>query len=296
MGYLTVFNKKINQEALKKASKKSERTKVREIQLTSPAKEEKNALSATRLSEAKKQEMVLEFRVKARKLSRSMLRRWQSRLDMEELDSIVDLSLCEAVKHFDPSRGVSFITFLFYHLKGNLVRAVSAAASEGAIARNIDPLDGEELVALTANKNVNAQEVAEALNGQEQALPYDLLLKKEMAKLSRDSRSKLDPVEKEVIERIFIQGQQLIDIASNLGYSRCHISRLKKKALDFLESDLKAKMEISEKPGAKSSALKGSDASRSKFSFASRQRRAPRRFKLPVAEYAKAFSEAEVAC
>jgi len=56
------------------------------------------------------------------------------------VDSIVDLSLCEAVKRFDPLKGASFMTFLFYHLKGNLVRAVAAAATSTAIPNAIAEL------------------------------------------------------------------------------------------------------------------------------------------------------------
>src|SRR5690348_15064745 len=71
-----------------------------------------------------KEELVLRYRMKARKLARSILRKWHSRLDLQEVDSIVDLSLCEAVARYNPAKGASFMTFLFYHLRGNLIRAV----------------------------------------------------------------------------------------------------------------------------------------------------------------------------
>ena len=49
---------------------------------------------------------------------------------------------------------------------------------------------------------------------------------------------KLDSLEKEVINRVYLEEQQLMDIAHTLGYSRCHISRVKKKALETLFSEL----------------------------------------------------------
>ena len=189
--------------------------------------------SAGGLTEEERQELVLEFRIKARKLGRSILRKWRARLDLEEVDSVVDLSLCEAVKRFDPSKGASFMTFLYYHLKGNLIRTVSAAA-------NANVLPGSDPDAETTGdeKSVTALDVVEALSGTDTHLPDEVLLKKELVGLSQEATHRLDPLEREVIERIYMQGQQLMDIAHSLGYSRCHISRVKKKALETLQNDI----------------------------------------------------------
>lgn len=199
---------------------------------------------------ARQQEaLVIEYRLKARKLARSILRKWHSRLDLQEVDSIVDLSLCEAVRRYNPDKGASFMTFLFYHMRGNLIRAVSQAANA-----NLLPVgDGEAGESrIDTIRGVNAMEVAEALSGHEQALPDDSLLRKEMAGLSREACAKLDELEREVIYRIYIQEQQLMDIASSLGYSRCHISRVKKKALETLFSELTTSMYRGDDDGLKS--------------------------------------------
>jgi len=192
------------------------------------------------LSELQRHDLVVEFRMKARKLGRSILRKWHARMDLQEVDSIVDLSLCEAVKRYDPNKGASFMTFLYYHLKGNLIRAVSAAASANTI-----PVHDSENGSAQRNDQrrdysnfVNAIDVAEALCNHERLLPDEVFLKKEMVKLSLDACDRLDPLESEVIRRIYIQGQQLMDIANSLGYSRCHISRVKKKALEALNQDM----------------------------------------------------------
>lgn len=190
---------------------------------------------AKTLSPLQQENLVIDYRLKARKLARSILRKWHSRLDLQEVDSIVDLSLCEAVRRFNPSKGASFMTFLFYHMRGNLIRAVSQAANAHVIPA-IDAETGQ--VKGEGGKAVNAQEIAEALCSHDQASPDDSLLRKEMASLSHDACAKLDALEREVIFRIYIQEQQLMDIASSLGYSRCHISRVKKKALETLFGEL----------------------------------------------------------
>ena len=206
-------------------------------------KQNKKTRRETLLSPAKKEELVLTFRGKAQKLARSILRRWHARLDLQEVDSIVDLSLCEAVRRFNPNKGASFMTFLFYHMRGNLIRAVTAAATS-----NLVPLTEAESQYLhggsdmsndngTGAGSANALEIAAALSSQDFALPDDVLLKKEIAAISDSACNKLDSLEKEVIYRIYLHEQQLMDIARELGYSRCHISRVKKSALETLKLD-----------------------------------------------------------
>lgn len=191
--------------------------------------------------------LIVKYRLKARKLGRSILRRWHARMDLDEVDSIVDLSLCEAVKRFDPAKGASFMTFLFYHLKGNLVRAVTTAAAANSIpvfnsdetetqVGEPDHLFGHQFRAM------NSAEVADAVASQDAPLPDEMLWRKELHSQSTLACDKLDPLEREIIKRIFLQEQQIMDIAATLGYSRCHISRVKKKALETLYNELSGQM------------------------------------------------------
>src|SRR5690349_7137351 len=78
--------------------------------------------------EAEISKLILDHRENGRKLARSILRRWRVRMPAEEIDSIVDLSLCEAARRYSSERGASFMTFFFYHLRGHLVRSVARAA------------------------------------------------------------------------------------------------------------------------------------------------------------------------
>jgi RNA polymerase sigma factor (sigma-70 family) len=199
----------------------------------------------------KKDEVVLKYRLKARKLSRSILRRWHSRLDLQEVDSIVDLSLCEAIRRYDASKGASFMTFLYFHLRGNLIRAVvGAVQSHGFATLEEEAVLGFDSTSERRERGPSVNEVTEALYGNERIRPDDVILKQELSKLSIEAFDVLDPLEKEVIDRIYFKGQQLLDIAQTLGYSRCHISRVKKRALSLLRHTLRKLVEFEEVKGS----------------------------------------------
>ena len=199
------------------------------------------------LTSNQQEDLIIKHRMKAQKLGRSILRRWHSRMEVEEVNSIVDLSLCEAVKRFDATKGASFMTFLFYHLKGNLVRAVTAAASATAIPLALAELGdsiftGCEVQIKGKKIGINAIELAEAVTSQDEPSPDEALWRKELSGKSSSACDKLDTLEREIVRRIFVQEQQIIDIAAALGYSRCHISRVKRKALSTLHDELRIVM------------------------------------------------------
>ncbi len=226
-----------NGDALVKSSSKSKRPQIR-------------AVKRGDLTPYQQEALIMKYRAKARKLGRSMLRRWHSRMELDEIDSIVDLSLCEAVKRFDPYKGATFMTFLFYHLKGNLVRAVAQAAAATAIPLAFSELanaafaDDDSAVQVTLP--INAIELAEALSSQDIPQPDEAFWKKELHSKSIGACEKLDELEREIVKRIFVHEQQIIDIAAALGYSRCHISRVKKKALDTLHGELSEVMNLAD--------------------------------------------------
>jgi len=199
------------------------------------------------LTPLQQEALIIKYRLKARKLGRSILRRWHSRMDLDEVDSLVDLSLCEAVKRFDPLKGASFMTFLFYHLKGNLVRSVAAAAAANSLPTGLLDEEGNprgvgEMMGELQLRSINSAEIAEAMTSQDSPTPDEALWRKQLHSQSTLACEKLDALEREIIKRIFIQEQQIMDIAASLGYSRCHISRVKKKALETLYDELRGSM------------------------------------------------------
>lgn len=180
---------------------------------------------------------VLEHRENGRKLSRSILRRWRVHMPLDEVDSIVDLALCEAAQRFSPKKGASFMTFFFYHLRGHLVRAVARATQinnfqstiEGDLENDSDLSNYSQYIHLVDQ---------ELYSQKEQETPEELVLRREKIGVCRDALDSLDCLEKVVLERSYADDEALVDIASTLGYSRCHISRVKKSAMIKLKGNL----------------------------------------------------------
>ncbi len=194
--------------------------------------------------------LILEYRDKSRRLATGILKKWGSHIDQEEVDSVSDLSLCEAAQKFDDKRGVSFITFLFYYLKGNLIKAVAASSMiNGSSKQEFVAMSGEDkdINGYSNLKDALNDDVSDALIGSSSSTPIDILLRKELYKLGKEACLKLDDVEKDVIERIYLKGEQVLDVAKELGYSRCHISRIKKKALGDMEKSINKNLEFEQK-------------------------------------------------
>lgn len=225
---------------LKKVSRKGSLSlKFKESNSDKVTSGSKCEIGDSTLSQEEVESLVLEYRANARKLSRSIMRKWRARIELEELDSLVDLALCEAASRYNPNKGASFMTFLFYHLRGYLVRAVDSAANYNLVpAGNFELNDNSENSSGDAIHGGTASDIAKALCNSDEPLPDDLVFRKEMATLSNSACDCLDKLEQEVVYRLFALEQSLVDIAQELGYSRCHISRVKKRALEILYDKL----------------------------------------------------------
>jgi len=189
-------------------------------------------------SEAIINELILAHRENGRKLARSILRRWRSRMQAEEIDSIVDLALCESARRFVPEKGASFMTFFFYHLRGLLVRTVVKATNATNIFNAVSEStggEGSECVTLGDNNQWFHAGDELLVGRQEVVTPEQLLIEHERTELCNRAFSRLSQISKEVISRSFNDEDSLIDIAKELGYSRCHISRIKKSAFSTLK-------------------------------------------------------------
>ncbi len=186
---------------------------------------------------AQYESLILDHRENGRKLSRSILRRWRVHMPGEEVDSIVDLALCEAAQRFSPKKGASFMTFFFYHLRGHLVRAVARATQASSILSGPKE-DGDLDTSLDIISSYGTF-IDNELNAQrDQENPEQIILRREKILFCRDAMAALDSLEKVVLERSYGSDETLVDIAKSLGYSRCHISRVKKAAMHRLKTVL----------------------------------------------------------
>lgn len=198
-------------------------------------------------NENKKVSLILAFREKSLKMTRGLLKKWGSHISQEEILSVSDLSLCEAASRFDETRKVSFVTFLFYYIKGNLIKSViDSATINGCNRDSYLERNGEKEYSAVNHKlkDLLNNEVVDASMGSTSKTPDDELLKKELYSLGKEACLGLDDVEKNIIEKIYINGEQVLEVAKELGYSRCHISRIKRKSLEDMRDFINRKLEF----------------------------------------------------
>ena len=218
-----------------KKAKKPKLTVVSTPEKTAKSDESEGSI----LPEDEVENLILDHRENGRKLARSILRRWRVRMPADEIDSIVDLALCEAARRFSPDRGASFMTFYFYHLRGHLVRAVTRAAQASSMFLNFGQTGGTDTLEWkNTGRDANWNYIPENyLLGQRDAeTPEHHMLRKEKISECQKAITKLDDLEREIIVRCYGSEQPLVEIARTLGYSRCHVSRVKKSALDRLKT------------------------------------------------------------
>ncbi len=198
----------------------------------------KKLRSKSKRAQKKYNTLILDHRDNGRKLARSFLRRWRVRMNLEEVDSIVDLALCEAAERFDEKKGAAFMTFFFYHLRGHMVRAVERATNSSNMMVNFSQtsdIDVTEWAQQGNSSSGSTLPVAVTHFEEANANPEKLILRKENIEQCRVVCEELDTLEQEVLGRSFSKEEALVDIAKSLGYSRCHISRVKKRALEQLK-------------------------------------------------------------
>lgn len=222
-----------NQSIVKKSSLHSPSRIVRK-------KAQKRKIVSVRLSKERQEtitKLILANREKARKLARSILRGWRVRMPSEDIYSIVDLALCESARRFSVKGGASFVTFFFYHIRGHLVRAVTKAAQASnvfmAYSRN-NGIDVGDWAQGTVEPVLYYLPETFLLGYKESQTPEHELIKRERFDSCTKAIMNLDALEKEVIRRTYIVEQPLVDISKSVGFSRCHVSRVKKMALKRL--------------------------------------------------------------
>ncbi len=202
----------------------------------SPKKVAKPA-KAKALTPKTRRELILRHREDAQRMARSMMRKWHAKIEREELDSAVDLGLCEAAMAFDPSRGVLFTTFLYYHLKGRIVQLITTRANSKKIAlllrtgicgEAISEEDQPEGGWMSLNCGQCAPGTQCHCNV---ILPDEQVLRAQIIQRSLGVCQELKGVEREVMLSLYVDGKDVREITGELGYSRSHISRIRMRAI-----------------------------------------------------------------
>lgn len=173
--------------------------------------------------------LIIENVQSGRKLAWKLLKSWNVRLPEEEVESIVGIALCEAAKNFDADAGARFQTFFYYHLRGRLIKEITEVVqnknglSDYTQLEYSDVLDaGDDMTIYHNDGKFSSQSPERILVNKEQQINFE------------NAFQKLDTLEKEIITRHYFNGESLIDLAAQLNYCRCHMSRVKSKAISNL--------------------------------------------------------------
>lgn len=155
----------------------------------------------------------------------------------DELNSAALLGLVLAVKRFDESKGVKFSTFAtatiigtikndFYLDKSNFIR--KTVDGKGVFEqRSIDSL----------NRIIHLKTDVEFIEW----CGSDFDMDKEIENIDlKIAISKLDELQRKIINMIYFEGKSQNEIAKLLKTSQCTISRINKKALKILRESITA--------------------------------------------------------
>ncbi len=179
------------------------------------------------------QELVLLHQEDALKLALSMVRKWRIRIEREELQSLTSLALCEAAQAFDPARGTKFSTFLFYFVKGRLIRSISERVKD---SRVLTSLEGPSNTAAGDMRRdcLNATSAHTSVD----PVVEDTIYKQQLFQACERYFQSLTPVKRTVMQQTFVEGRNLASVSDTLGYSRVHISRIRTQTIANLRDHL----------------------------------------------------------
>lgn len=205
-----------SRETQRKSSKRGKQSKLK-----------RDVEEIQRLSSAECHELVISHFDSSRRLAWSFLNRWHIRLEEDEVTSLTGASLCDAAKRFNPDLGVSFRTYLFYYLRGALLKE---------IARRVE--DQKHYAALEDISNGETLPQIEISSDRPKG-PEELMFIQQLGTLLDKASSSLDALEKEVVMRSVLGEESIVEIAEALGYCRCHISRVRTRALAYLAVEMR---------------------------------------------------------
>lgn len=195
--------------------------------------------------------------------------------DPEELMAFGRQGLVEAATRFDPAQGEDFRRFAYFRVKGAMLDGVrkmntwsrrgyervtllraAHAATEGLSQEEKGSPDDAKEAAQRLQKHMAAVVTAMAtgvfadhsLERNGSILPLDTkqnaeeqLAEQQLRQQLRSAVSELPPPEDEVIQRFYVQGDKMDEIADDLGKSRSWVSRVHTRALKRLGARLRSK-------------------------------------------------------
>jgi len=190
--------------------------------------------SSTKISSEFTEQLVLENRVRARRMGRSIMGRWGASIPEDEFGSVCDLALCEAASRFRSDFGTEFPTYLFYFLKGALARAIDASKMRSV------QISFEDRVESSAKKNAETRELSEhdGIGALENGCPERSAYLDELRVHCNRALLSLNHLERKVVLNVSLLELKVAHVARNMGYSRGYVSSVRKDALVKMRREL----------------------------------------------------------
>ena len=156
---------------------------------------------------------------------------------IEDLISIGTVGLIKAINSFRSDKSIKLATYASRCIENEILMHIRKSSSQRCEVSIDEPLsvdwDGNELL------------LSDILGSDEDTVSYELEMREER-RMVRDAVAELDPRERELIElRYGLRGGDEMtqkEVADLLGISQSYISRLEKRTLSHLRSELAGKI------------------------------------------------------
>jgi RNA polymerase primary sigma factor len=126
-------------------------------------------------------------------------------LELEDLIQVANLGLFEAVKRFDPSRGVKFISFAVWYVRAELQKALNDLSRVVRIPSHKTMTEGKDFSTLSTSKKVGDDEDSETyadryLSGEQAKAKHEVTDLKELLNVALNS---LKPKQRDAVKMFY---------------------------------------------------------------------------------------------
>lgn len=217
-------------------------------------------------------QLIEEHRSYVRALAIKALQSLSVRIDLQELIAYGNIGLVEAAERFDPRRGVGFLTFAHYRIKGAIYdglremgyysrSATSRAARFAAQANDLlqaaaddkqSPPEGastvsvDDEIAITQSLidalipayllSLESDSIPEVID--QQAPSMEQVEERQLIGLVLNLLTDLTPDEQQLINELYFKHRSMTDLAAEMGISKSWLSRLHAKAIQHLRDHM----------------------------------------------------------
>ncbi len=166
---------------------------------------------------------ILENRNAAHRMANRIVHSMGAFLSEDELTSAADYALCEAASRYRPVPQATFTTYLFYFLKGEVVKALNNTALATIVFNENSTFNCE-------SEEEGNEEIESVPSDTEATCPEKLTYRTQLKLVCSNALRSLSSVEQKVIVDSHVREDSMDVIASRLGYSRGHLFAIRKIA------------------------------------------------------------------